>query len=145
MGMTKVLGLAAVLEAATGLALVIHPALVAQVLFGDGVAGAGMALARVAGFALLALGVACWPSREAGSGIARSAGAMLTYALPVTLYLVYLGSVTPLTGMLLWPGAAAPGRSNPVTPEALHASLLRPITPRPPILPARLWPPGGRP
>ena len=106
MGMTKLLGLAAVLEAATGLVLVIHPALVAQLLFGDGVAGAGMALARVAGFALLALGVACWPRREAGSGIARCAGAMLTYSLPVTLYLVYLGIVAHLAGILLWPGVA---------------------------------------
>jgi hypothetical protein len=106
MGMTTLLGLAAVLEAATGLVLVIHPALVAQVLFGDGVAGAGMALARVAGFALLALGVACWPSREAGSGIARCAGAMLTYSLLVTIYLVYLGVVAHLAGILLWPGVA---------------------------------------
>ena len=107
MGMQQVLGLAAVLEAVTGLVLIIHPSLVAQVLFGDGVAGAGMALSRVAGFALLALGVACWPGREARSGTARSAGAMLTYSLPVTIYLVYLGIVAPLTGMLLWPGAAA--------------------------------------
>ena len=106
MGMEKLLGLAAVLEAATGLALVIHPALVAQLLFGDGVSGAGMVLARVAGFALLALGVACWPSREAGSDIAHSTRAMLTYSLPVTIYLVYLGIVTHLTGMLLWPGVA---------------------------------------
>jgi hypothetical protein len=107
MGMKKLLGLAAVLEAATGLVLIIHPSLVAQLLFGDGVSGAGMALARVAGFALLALGVACWPSREAGSGIARSARAMLTYSLLVTIYLVYLGIVVHLTGMLLWPGVVA--------------------------------------
>jgi hypothetical protein len=32
---------------------------------------------------------------------------MLTYSLPVTIYLVYLGIVPHLTGMLLWPGAAA--------------------------------------
>jgi hypothetical protein len=107
MGMKKLLGLAAILEAATGLALVIQPSLVAQLLFGGGVSGAGMALARVAGFALLALGVACWPSREAGSSNARRAWAMLTYSLPVTIYLFYLGIVTHLTGMLLWPGAAA--------------------------------------
>jgi hypothetical protein len=107
MGMKKLLGLAAVLEAATGLALVIHPALVAQLLFGDGIAGAGMALARVAGFALLALGVACWPSREAGSGSAQSTRALLTYSLLVTLYLVYLGVIVHLAGMLLWPGVAA--------------------------------------
>ena len=104
--MKQLLVLAAVLEAATGLVLIIHPELVAQVLFGDSVAGAGMALSRVAGCALLALGVACWPGREAGSGSARSAGALLTYSLPVTLYLVYLGVIGHLTGRLLWPAVA---------------------------------------
>ena len=39
--------------------------------------GRGKALSRVAGIALLALGMACWPGREAGSGIARSALALL--------------------------------------------------------------------
>src|SRR5262245_54302469 len=98
MGMTKVLGLVAVLEGATGLVLIIHPSLVAQWLFGDGVSGAGMALSRVAGIALLALGVACWPTREAGSGIAPAFRAMLTYSLLVTIYLVYLGGVVHLAG-----------------------------------------------
>src|SRR5215813_619763 len=103
MGTKTLLGLAAVLEGATGLALMIDPALVAHVLFGEGVSGAGKALSRVAGIALLALGVACWPGREAGSVSARSAGALLTYSLLVTLYLVYLGVIGHLTGMLLWP------------------------------------------
>jgi hypothetical protein len=103
MEMTKLLGLAAVLEGATGLVLMIDPALVAHVLFGEAVSGAGKVLSRVAGIALLALGVACWPGREAGSASARSTGAMLTYSLLVTLYLVYLGVVAHLAGILLWP------------------------------------------
>ena len=86
--------------------LIIHPGLVAQGLFGDGVAGAGMALSRVAGFALFALGVACWPGRESGSSSARSIGALLTYSLLVTLYLIYLGVIGHLAGMLLWPAVA---------------------------------------
>jgi hypothetical protein len=106
MGMTQLLGLAAVLEAATGLVLIIHPALVAQLLVGDSVAGAGMALSRVAGFALLALGVACWPGREVGSGIVRRTGVWLTYSLPSTIYLIYLGVIVHLAGMLLWPAVA---------------------------------------
>src|SRR5215467_7268402 len=97
---TKLLGLAAVLEGATGLVLMIYPALVAQVLFGDGVSGVGKVLSRVAGIALLALGVACWPGREAGSSSARG---LLTYSLLVTLYLVYLGVIGHLAGILLWP------------------------------------------
>ena len=107
MAMSTLLGLAAILEAATGLVLMIHPALVAQLLFGDGVSGAGMALTRVAGIALLALGVACWPGRETGGGGAPAFRAMLTYSLLVTIYLVYLGVVEHLMGMLLWPAVAA--------------------------------------
>jgi hypothetical protein len=107
MAMSTVLGLVAVLEAATGLALMIQPALVAQLLFGDGVSGAGMALSRVAGIALLALGVACWPGGQAGSGGAPAFRAMLTYSLLVTIYLVYLGGVEHLAGVLLWPAVAA--------------------------------------
>src|SRR5215813_4773054 len=103
MEMKKLLGLAAVLEGATGLVLMIHPVLVAQLLFGDGVSGVGKVLSRVAGIALLALGVACWPGREAGSASARSTGAMLTYSLLVTLYLVYVGVIGHLGGILLWP------------------------------------------
>ena len=103
MGTKTLLGLAAVLEGATGLVLMIYPALVAYVLFGEGVSGVGQALSRVAGIALLALGVACWPGREAGNASARSTGAMLTYSLLVTIYLVYLGVVAHLAGILLWP------------------------------------------
>ena len=58
-------------------------------------------LSRVAGIALLALGVACWPGRASGS--ASSIGAMLTYSLLVTLYLVYVGVIGHLGGILLWP------------------------------------------
>ena len=103
MGTKQLLGLAAILEGATGLVLMIHPALVARVLFGGGVSGVGKVLSRVAGIALLALGVACWPGREAGSGSARSARALLTYSLLVTIYLLYLGVVAHLAGILLWP------------------------------------------
>src|SRR5262245_39889330 len=103
MGTKKLLGLAAALEGATGLVLMSYAGLGAYVLFGEDVAGAGEALSQVAGIALLALGVACWPDREAGSGSARSTGAMLTYSLLVTIYLVYLGVVGRLAGILLWP------------------------------------------
>jgi hypothetical protein len=103
MGTKKLLGLAAILEGATGLVLMIHPVLVAQLLFGDGVSGVGKVLSRIAGIALFALGVACWPDREAGNASTRSTGAMLTYSLLVTIYLVYLGVVAHLGGILLWP------------------------------------------
>ena len=52
-------------------------------------------VARVAGIALIALGVACWP------GPPRVG--MLTYSATVTLYLAYVGFAGGLTGILLWP------------------------------------------
>jgi len=55
-------------------------------------------IARVAGIALIALGIACWP----GPPLAG----MLTYNAVVTLYLAYLGFTASLTGVLLWPVVA---------------------------------------
>jgi len=93
--MKKVLVLAAVSEAATGLALLIVPSLVVRLLLGEELTGVAIPVARVAGIALIALGVACWP----GTPLI----AMLTYSAAVTLYLAYVGFAGGLTGMLLWP------------------------------------------
>jgi hypothetical protein len=100
-----VLALAAVLEAVTGLALMIHPSLVSQLLFGDGVTGTGRAVGRVAGFGLLSLGLACWPGREGEGAKAPGLRGMLAYGVLATLYLVYLGISRRPTGSLLWPAA----------------------------------------
>jgi hypothetical protein len=59
--MKNVLIFAAVAEAATGLALLVVPLLVGQLLLGQDLTGAAMPVARVAGIALIALGIACWP------------------------------------------------------------------------------------
>jgi hypothetical protein len=93
--MKKVLVLAAVSETATGLALLIVPSLVGQLLLGAELTGIAATVARVAGIALIALGVACWP----GTPLVG----MLTYSAAVTLYLAYVGVAGGLSGMLLWP------------------------------------------
>jgi len=100
--MNKLLEVAAVLEAITGLVLMIHPPLVTQLLLGGGVSGAGVALGRVAGFALLSLGLACWPGPDA-SGANSALRALLIYNLLAALYLAYLGFAGGVTGILLWP------------------------------------------
>jgi hypothetical protein len=89
-----VLMLAAVAEVATGLALLFVPALVVSLLLGQELTGIAVAIARVAGIALLGLGIACWRSALLG---------MLTYSGLVGLYLAYLSVVDGLTGALLWP------------------------------------------
>jgi len=93
--MTRVLILAAVSEAATGLALLIVPSLVGQLLFGVELTGIALTVARVTGIALIALGVACWPGTPQIG--------MLTYSAAVALYLAYVGFAGGLSGILLWP------------------------------------------
>ena len=93
--MKKVLIFAAVAEAATGLALLIAPSLVGQLLLGEQLTGIAIPVARVAGIALVALGIACWP----GPALVG----MLIYSALVTLYLAYVGFAGDLAGVLLWP------------------------------------------
>jgi hypothetical protein len=93
--MKQSLVLAAIGEAATGAALLVAPSLVGRLLLGVELIGAAVPVARVAGIALIALGVACWP------GPPRVG--MLTYSAGVTLYLAYLGLAGGLGGVLLWP------------------------------------------
>jgi len=96
--MNKVLQIAAVGEFATGLAMLIVPSLVGRLLLGEELASLAIPVARVAGIALIGLGVACWP------GLARLG--MVVYGTGVALYLAYLGTAGGMTGALLWPAVA---------------------------------------
>ena len=107
--MKRLLTLAAVLEAATGFALLIAPSFVARLLLGDVVSGAGAAVGRVAGCALVSLGLACWPSRERAGMLIPAVWAMLTYNALVACYLTFLGIGCQFVGVLLWPAAAIHG------------------------------------
>ncbi|HUC50661.1 MAG TPA: hypothetical protein VMA30_14860 [Xanthobacteraceae bacterium] len=89
------LSFAAAGEAATGLALLIVPSLVGQLLLGEELSGVAIPVARVAGVALVALAVSCWPGPPMLG--------MLTYIVALTLYLAYLGLAGGLSGVLLWP------------------------------------------
>jgi hypothetical protein len=104
--MRKVLVVAAVAELATGVALMIDPAIVVALLLGADLAGVGVAVGRCFGIALLALGLACWPGRERSESASPAARAMLIYNALIALYLAFLGMVGHMTGVLLWPGAA---------------------------------------
>ena len=108
----KVLPIAAVAEAATGLALLFVPSLVGRLLLGVELSGVAVPVARVAGIALLALGIACWPRATPLCG-------MLTYSALATAFLAYVAIRGNWVGPLLWPAVA------------LHAVLT--------ILLARAW------
>jgi hypothetical protein len=93
--MKKLLVLTGVLEAVTGVALIAAPALVGRLLLGAELAGVAAIMARVAGIALLALGVGCWP----GPALLG----MLTYNALVTVYFACLAIGGEWVGPLLWP------------------------------------------
>ena len=91
----------AVIEAATGIALVAVPELVARVLLGAGLSDGGIAVARVAGFALLSLGLACRPTSDGATSSAVRA--LFTYNLLAAVYLGYLRVSGEFVALLLWP------------------------------------------
>ena len=93
--MRGLLALAAVGEAATGVGLLIVPALVGKLLLGVELDGIALVVARVAGVALIALALACWPGPPWLG--------MLIYSAALTLYLAYLGLSGGSNGILLWP------------------------------------------
>ena len=93
--MNKALVLAAVLEVATGFALLIAPSLAGQLLLNEPLTGAAIPVARITGIAVLALGIACWPGPPLVG--------MLTYGVLVTLGLAGAGLTGAASGILLWP------------------------------------------
>jgi hypothetical protein len=107
--MKRLLAVVAVLEGVTGMALMISPSIVARLLLGADLAGAGAAVGRVAGFALVSLGLACWPFREPASRHSPALLALLTYNLLVACYLIFLGIGGQFSGILLWPAVAIHG------------------------------------
>ena len=94
--MKKLLIITSVAEAATGLALLVVPVLVGRLLLGTEASGLAIIVARVAGIALIALGVACLP------GLTPLCG-MLTYNALGTVYFAWLALGGEWRGPLLWP------------------------------------------
>ena len=89
--------LAAVGEAATGVALLIFPSLVGRLLLGVELSGVSVVVGRVTGIALIGLSVACCPGRTAAYR------GMFTYSATVTAYLAWMGIRGEWVGPLLWP------------------------------------------
>ena len=105
---------AAIAEAATGLIVLTIPSIAVRALFGIEIDGAAIVMSRIAGVALIGLGVACWPGRVRPIRAPLSGGAnqgdniqqlygMLTYSVLVTLYLIRIGIRGSPVGPLLWP------------------------------------------
>jgi hypothetical protein len=96
----KVLALAALAEAGTGVIVLAVPQIAVRLLFGAEIGGAGIIMSRLAGIALIGLGVACWP----GNSALQQLYGMLTYSTLAMLYLICIGIRGAPEGPLLWPG-----------------------------------------
>jgi hypothetical protein len=99
--MRTVLIFAALAEFATGVALLIAPSIIVQLLLGQSLVGVAILIARVTGIALVALAIACWP------GPAQVG--MLTYSAGMTVFLGYAGYTAGATGALIWPAVGLHG------------------------------------
>jgi hypothetical protein len=96
----------AVIELGAGLALLSCPSATAMLLVGAPLdAPATLTVARVAGAALLALGIACWLARgDASSRAARGlVAAMVLYNFGVAVILGIDGVRSQPVGIALWP------------------------------------------
>jgi len=105
----ELLIVSALLETATGLALLLSPPLVAAVLLGASLdAPAALVVGRVAGAALLSLGGACWLARNDGPSRALLGlvAAMLLYNCVAVAVLANAGAGVRLVGVLMWPTVA---------------------------------------
>ena len=104
--MKRLLIATAVIELGAGLALLCCPSVTVALLIGSGLdTSAAVTLGRVAGAALLALGVACWLARgDTLSPAARGlVAAMLLYNAAVAAVLAFAGVGLGLDGIALWP------------------------------------------
>src|SRR6267154_2059013 len=100
--MKSLLKVTSVVEALTGAALVVAPALLVSVLMGASLEGSGsLIVARITGFALLSLAIACWQSQtENTTAIIQ---AMLFYNITIALLLGYCVFGEKFSGVGLWP------------------------------------------
>ncbi|WP_091303459.1 hypothetical protein [Gemmobacter aquatilis] len=93
--MKRVLTLISIAEFMTGVLLFFVPGVISGVLLGSDVVGTDVIFARLAGIALIGLGMACWPGPQALG--------MLIYSILAGLYLAWLGITQIASGPLLWP------------------------------------------
>ncbi len=102
----------AMIELGAGLALLALPSAVVKLLLGSPLdTPAAVALGRLTGAALLALGIACWLARGNTLGCAARGlvVAMLVYNIGAVVVLGVAGVQLPTTGIALWPAVVLHG------------------------------------
>jgi hypothetical protein len=99
----NIVALSAALEALTGLVAIIVPAVLVQLLLASPLPAPGSVIARLAGFALIGLGVACWPRPSQASPARPAVCGLLTYNALVAIFFLYIGVRGMIVGPLFWP------------------------------------------
>lgn len=104
--MPVLLLITALLEVPTGLALLATPSLVVSLLLGTALdSSSGMVVARVAGAAVLSLGLVAWLARNDRNS--RAAGGLVTgllfYNAAVAAILIHTDVALGVSGIALWP------------------------------------------
>lgn len=104
--MKLLLIIAALIEAAAGLTLLLIPTVAVSMLLGVPLdTPTGLVAGRIAGAALVGLAIACWQARngERGSPATGVVEAMSFYNFAAAIVLVYAGTRLELRSALLWP------------------------------------------
>jgi Na+-driven multidrug efflux pump len=102
----KLLFVTAVIEILTGLMLVVLPSTIGSLLLGSNFdTPVSLTVARVAGVALIALGIACWTTNnnyknDTARGLVI---AMTFHNIGIFIVLIYAGTQLGLSGIGLWP------------------------------------------
>jgi hypothetical protein len=107
--MRALLAVVAAGEIATGLLLLASPLVGVRLFFAAEVAGIGLVVTRLAGIALIGLGLVCWPGQQTQRDLRPARRGLVVYSALVAALLARFGWTADATGMLLWPAVALHG------------------------------------
>lgn len=99
----------AIIEIGTGLPLLIAPSLTAKLLLGAGLGSPeSILVGRIAGAALLSIGLTCWLERNRDNGASARGlvSGLLVYNAVAAALLVYAAAVEGMSGVGIWPACA---------------------------------------
>lgn len=97
----------AIVESGAGIAFLIAPSLMTELMLGKGLSTpSSIMVGRVAGIALLSIGLVCWLERgKVGNGqLAGLIVGLLVYNVSIPILLVYAAVVENMSGVAFWPG-----------------------------------------